>query len=115
MLSICHSQPDKSGVSLSSKSTTASREVDASEYNPVVVELPSATDSDHNQENGIHDENEECSDERQDCGRGTVGNERWSEEKRTGLWVAHLEKRRKKFLAAMSNEDRLKFLNSLEI
>lgn len=101
---------------MSSKSAAGSREVDASEYNPVVVELPSSLDSDLSQENGIHDGDEGDGDAtHKGGGRGTLGDERWSEEKRTELWVARLEKRRKKFLAVMSDEERQKFYDKLEI
>ncbi len=102
-----------------SQSTAGSREVDVSEYNPVVVELPPSPTLEAEKvhdANGVHDESaDEGSTRGDDGGRGTLGDERWSEEKRTGLWVELLDKKKERFLAALNEEERQTFLNSLEI
>jgi len=89
-------------------------EIDASEYQPVVVELPSSIDS-GTQENGLKEDNAEESKALKGESRGALGEERWSEEKRTGLWVELLDKRRQKYLASMTDEERRTFLEKMEM
>ena len=99
-----------------SKAAT-SNEVDPSEYQPQVVELPPEESPVEGDEDPIgKDHNGSMTEETVDeCGRGTLGDEKWSEDKRTQRWVEILEQMRKKHLAAMGDEDRQKILDRFEV
>ena len=81
----------------------------------MVVELPSSMESEETRENGLMEESVEESKGLQEERRGALGEERWSEEKRTELWVELLEKRQQKFLASMTEEERRTFLEKMEM
>lgn len=87
-------------------------EVDPSEYEPQVVELPPEPSPAEQDDEGVRLDRYRINGGT--SGRGTLGNENYSEKKRTQRWIEILVQIKKRYLAAMTDEDRQRFLEKLE-
>lgn len=101
--------------SSSSKDNLKVRTVDASEYEPQVVELPSLRESGSEDEGGGNGRGQEGSDERDKSGNGTSVYKELSEEERNELWIKKLQKMRERYLASMTEDERELFFKRLDV
>lgn len=125
------------------KSSYNAREVDASEYEPQIVELPSPKGSSHGEkdggsvdgsDSGTEDSSSDSRSSRSSSGEPgaaedkppasnggvgsggeEVGSRELTEKDRKELWVKKLGEMRERYLAAMTEEERVEFFKRLEI
>lgn len=84
------------------------RTVDPSEYEPQVVELPTA----NVEENCVEEEKTGSPGE---TGSGSPASRELTEEERAGLWVKNLQAMRERYLASLTEQERDNLFKTLEV
>lgn len=90
------------------KNGSNARTVDPGEYEPQIVELPSPTKS-------VEEESDAGEAEESAAGKvSSIGSE-LSQEERNALWIEKLNHMREKYLASMTEEERVALFKRLEV